>query len=221
MERIPEPELMDDEAQALAYARADFEIPHNQFIERFQSQWPSADINGSVIDLGCGPADISVRFARAYPHCTVLGVDGAKAMLAHGLTRIQEEGLQEQITLEHRLLPDAALPSRCFQTVISNSLLHHLHQPQILWQTINQCAAQGAQVFVMDLMRPESEAIAEQMMNDYVTGEPEILQHDFYHSLLAAFTLDEVSAQLQQAGLAGLEVKAISDRHLLVAGRIS
>ena len=220
MIRIPEPELMDDEAQALAYVNADFEVPHSHFIELFQSQWPAENIVGEVIDLGCGPADISIRFAKAFPDTSVLGVDGAQAMLSHGVTRIQNEGLQERITLEHCLLPNTDLPFQYFQMVISNSLLHHLHEPQVLWQSIKQCAAPGARVFVMDLMRPDSEAIATQMMRDYVSDEPEILQHDFYHSLLAAFTIDEVRAQLQQAGLQGLEVKAISDRHLLIAGEM-
>ena len=32
MQRVPEPELMSDEDQAMAYANADFEEPHNHFI---------------------------------------------------------------------------------------------------------------------------------------------------------------------------------------------
>jgi len=32
MQRIPEPELMTDQEQAIAYANADFEEPHNHFI---------------------------------------------------------------------------------------------------------------------------------------------------------------------------------------------
>ena len=34
----------------------------------------------------------------------------------------------------------------------------------------------------------------------------------------AAFTVDEVQQQLRQAGLAGLSVQAVSDRHLTVVG---
>ena len=33
MERITEPELMSDKAQAIAYANANFEEPHNHFLE--------------------------------------------------------------------------------------------------------------------------------------------------------------------------------------------
>ena len=40
MERIPEPELMEDEAQARAYAEANFAEPHSHFIELLQAVFP-------------------------------------------------------------------------------------------------------------------------------------------------------------------------------------
>ena len=80
MDRIPEPELMDDPAQALAYARADFSEPHEAFVGYFQERFPQWRPR-RVLDLGCGPADVTIRFARAYPECEIVGVDGAEAML--------------------------------------------------------------------------------------------------------------------------------------------
>ena len=50
MERIPEPDLMNDPEQALAYAQADFEEPHNQFVELFKNRFPEEKIeNGYVL----------------------------------------------------------------------------------------------------------------------------------------------------------------------------
>ena len=57
-------------------------------------------------------------------------------------------------------------------------------------------------------------------MRTYCGDEPEILQRDFYHSLLAAYRPDEVSDQLMEANLADLEVRIASDRHLLVTGYV-
>ena len=47
-----------------------------------------------------------------------------------------------------------------------------------------------------------------------------MLKRDFHQSLLAAYTPDEVRAQLATAGLDQLKVEAVSDRHLIVWGRI-
>ena len=79
MQRILEPELMDDSWQAEAYACADFSTPNAAFIQHFSDRFPGFD-SGSIVDLGCGPGDIALRFARRYPRCEVIGIDGAGAM---------------------------------------------------------------------------------------------------------------------------------------------
>lgn len=218
MQRTPEPELMDDAAQARAYAEADFEQPHNQFIVHFQRCFARQPISGCVLDLGCGPGDITRRFALAYPAVTLHAVDGAAHMLELGAEMLGRTGLEARITLIPALLPHEALPRTGYDAVISNSLLHHLDDPQTLWQSITRYARPGAPVFVMDLTRPESTAAARAMMEQYAAGEPDILRQDFYNSLCAAYRLDEIAAQLKTAGLDHLSIETVSDRHIIVHG---
>src|SRR3569833_681873 len=170
MQRIPEPDLMDDDAQARAYAEADF--------------------------------------------------DDAAAMLSYGDRRVVQEGLQSRITLVHGYLPDAQLPCMQYDAVISNSLLHHLRAPAALWRTLRACVRAAAPVFVMDLLRPEGRAEADALVEQFAANEPAVQRHDFLHSLLAAYRLDEVAAQLRDAGLAYLAIAAVSARHLAVHGRM-
>ncbi len=218
MERIPEPELMDDAEQARAYAAADFEEPHSRFIELFGDCFGTETPGARVLDLGCGPADITVRFARAYPCATVDGIDGAAAMLREGERRVREAGLEGRVRLVEGYLPDCEAPQREYDIVISNSLLHHLPDPMVLWEAVNRWARPGALVFVMDLMRPQSLEEARWMVDEYVAGEPEVLRQDFHNSLLAAWRPDEIREQLAAADLSHLTVEAVSDRHLIVHG---
>ncbi len=102
--------------------------------------------------------------------------------------------------------------------MISNSLLHHLNDPQVLWQSVLRHAAPGAPVFVMDLRRPDSLESAAALTNTYAANEPDILRNDFYHSLLAAYRVDEIQAQLRCAGIDWLTVSALGDRHIIVYG---
>jgi len=104
--------------------------------------------------------------------------------------------------------------------VVSNSLLHHLHDPAGLWRMIRARGAAGAAVVVMDLMRPASESAARALVEAYAADEPEVLRRDFYNSLLAAFEPGEVRQQLAAAGLGHFSVTEASDRHLVVRGRI-
>ncbi|MHB1324861.1 MAG: class I SAM-dependent methyltransferase [Thermoleophilia bacterium] len=221
MQRILEPELMNEEEQARAYAAADFEEPHNQFIELFQAAFPGLDVSGFALDLGCGPGDIARRFARAFPACSVHGVDGAEAMLRCGQQIIeQDREVHERVALIRGYLPGAMLPRDSYDIVISNSLLHHLANPAILWEAINAQAAPGAPVFIMDLARPQNQEEADYLVDVYMPGEPEILRRDFFNSLLASFTVEEVRDQLCQAGLDYFSLEPASDRHLAAWGRM-
>ncbi|MGR8953019.1 MAG: class I SAM-dependent methyltransferase, partial [Gammaproteobacteria bacterium] len=96
----------------------------------------------------------------------------------------------------------------------------HLPDPQILWRTVKSAARTGARIAVMDLLRPSSRRAAEELVATYAANEPDILRRDFYHSLLAAFTLDEIAGQLLEAGLS-LKIEPISDRHVFIKGIIS
>jgi len=219
MERIPEPELMDDTEQARAYAGADFSEPHQAFVERFARCFPRHRPR-RVLDLGCGAADITIRFARAYPGCDLTGVDGAPAMLALAREATARAEMDSRIHLRELRLPDASLAPHAFDTVISNSLLHHLADPQVLWSAVAHCAQPGAAVFIMDLRRPDTREQAACLVQEYSGNEPEVLRRDFFNSLLAAYRPGEIVAQLARARLSHLQMDAVGDRHVVIHGRL-
>lgn len=218
MKRVPEPELMNEWEQARAYACADFSEPHDHFISLFREVIPGLPQDVAVLDLGCGPADISRRFARAFPDCYIHGVDGAPNMLQLGRDANMAEGLADRIEMIQRHLPCAALPKDSYDVIISNSLLHHLPDPGVLWQSVLQFGRAGTAVFIMDLKRPESKEQAQGYVERYAANEPEVLRNDFYASLCAAFTETEIEMQLSQRNLTQLHVRVVSDRHLIIYG---
>jgi cyclopropane fatty-acyl-phospholipid synthase-like methyltransferase len=218
MERVPEPELMDEPVQALAYASADFSEPHEAFVAQFKRCFPAFS-GGAVLDLGCGPADVTIRFARAYPAARIVGVDGAQAMLDLGQRAIAAAGLEDRIRLDRLRLPAPIAGEPRYAAVISNSLLHHLGEARVLWEAVAAAAAPGSPVFVMDLMRPPSREAALALLALHAAEAPEVLRRDFLNSLCAAFRPDEVRLQLAAAGLSHLQVEVVSDRHLIVHGQ--
>jgi ubiquinone/menaquinone biosynthesis C-methylase UbiE len=219
--RITEPELMLDEAQVEAYARADFSKPHQRFVELFQSRFDGNQVEGWVLDLGCGSGDITLRFARAFLKTQLVGVDGSTTMLRWAKNTLNQDLLlTSRVQFLEGILPHANIPNNIYSAIISNSLLHHLPDPMVLWQVIRDHGQTGTQICIMDLRRPANEAEARQFVKDYASGEPAVLQRDFYNSLRAAFTPEEVRQQLKNAGMKNLCVESASNRHLLVAGTL-
>ena len=220
MKRVPEPELMTDAEQAFAYANADFEEPHNHFIELLkESIGNNIPESGNAVDLGCGAADISIRFAKAFPDYQIDAIDGAKAMLLEGERAIKKAGLSERINLIETKLQDTTLAGKDYSVIFCNAMLHHLHDPLVLWDLIGTTNNRPF-VFVMDLMRPDSDEQVNELIEKYASGEPEILKKDFRNSLKAAFTANEVESQLSCVGLGELAVSIVSDRHLSVSRKL-
>jgi trans-aconitate methyltransferase len=211
---------MDDHQQAAAYANADFEEPHEQFATLFQQAFPNHEFTGVLLDLGCGPGDITRRVARRFPKVRIDAVDGAAVMLAEGQRLTSGTNEASRIHYVHGLLPGCQLPQQHYDGIFSNSLLHHLADPMVLWHSVKDHAKAGTPVFVMDLLRPDSKQTAKQLVEQYAADEPAVLKEDFYNSLLAAFEIDEVRQQLTECGLQHLQVGQVSDRHLTVSGYI-
>jgi len=217
--RTPEPELMDSAAQVDAYASADFSASNQWFVDRLIERFKPRPERGTLVDLGCGPGDICIRLAHALPGWRIEGVDAGANMLATARRAVAQVGLAKRIQLRLARLPDAALGTQGFECVVSNSLLHHLPDPDTLWQAVRQVAAPGAWIQVMDLDRPESGEQADALVELHSGGEPDVLKTDFRNSLHAAWRVDEVRGQLERAGLP-LDCEKVSDRHWLVSGRL-
>ena len=219
MRRIVEPELMDGREQAEAYARADFEESNRAIVESFNVHFPGVGLAGDILDLGCGPGDITFQFAARFPTSSVLGVDGSPVMIELANERkARQTELSDRVTFMEGLIPGAPIPDQSYTAIVSNSFLHHLHRPEVLWQTVTRHASPGTKVFISDLFRPVSQQEASRLVNEYAAREPEILRRDFYNSLLAAFEPSEIEAQIAEAGFDELRVETISDRHLVIFG---
>lgn len=230
LDRICEPELMDDTQQADDYAAADFSSSDAVTVGRILALFGPAGLGARILDLGCGPGNLSFPLAARCPGAMLLGLDGAAAMLRHAAARRQslaadgQERLAQRLVFERAVLPltaaEAAALGGSFSAVVSNSLLHHLHDPLVLWRSIRQLAAPGAAIYCCDLRRPPTAAALSQLVERHAATAPPLLRRDFGLSLRAAFRPEEVRAQLERIGLACLQVESRDDRYLEVHGRL-
>ena len=220
IERTLEPEVMDEPQRAAAYAKADFSQVNDDFVAGLLRRCPEA-AKSRVLDIGCGPADIPIRLLRKAPAAEISAVDASGVMIALAVDALAAQKLTGKIRLLVARVPGLPLESGSFDAVISNSLTHHLPDPNALWGEAKRLLKPGGFLYVTDLIRAESKERARETVETYSGNEHPLLKDDFYHSLLAAFTVEEVSRQLISADLGELEAQAVSDRHWLVAGTVA
>jgi ubiquinone/menaquinone biosynthesis C-methylase UbiE len=215
MQRLPEPELMVDAAQCQAYASANFAASNQMFVETVRGLIPATAVN--VLDVGCGPGDVMIRLVGQCPSLEITAVDGSLAMIQLATKAVENCGLSKTIKTLQGYVPGLELPPEHFDVVLSKDFLHHLPDPMAFWHEVRRLIKPRGLICVMDLRRPDTAAAAQAIVDAVAGQEAEILRVDFYNSLLAAFTPAEIQEQLRSAGL-DLDVKILSDRHLLIQG---
>lgn len=223
MKRIPEPELMVGPEQAEAYAGPHLDSAYWLFLQCFRKFFSDLVPEEAILDIGCGPAAIPLRFARLFPNCEIHGVDGAQQMLEYGRQAIRREGLEHQIQLFHGILPHRLLlPRSHYELIISNSFLHHLDDPMVLWNALHAYGQPNAAILIVDLVRPTSKEQARMVVANFLPDAPFQLREDMMLSLCAGFSRDEVTSQLKEAGLnENLCVKMVSPCQFAVYGRLN
>lgn len=213
MDRIPEPEYMDLPEEAEAYAIADFSDVNQAFADRLSEL--AADGPALALDLGTGPADIPARVKAARPDWQIVGFDASFAMLQ--LAQNSRAGAIWPVLGDAKRLP---FSNAAFDVVFSNSIIHHITDTAPFWSELRRVARPGALVFLRDLARPEDAVAARRVVKTYSGNESMLLQEEFYRSLLAAYTPEELRDQLATAGIRGLLVQMVTDRHLDIVGRL-
>ena len=220
MLRRPEPEVMDLLAEAKAYAETDFSDVNQRFVE-WLLELAGPRETADALDLGTGPGDIPVRLIRLRPKWRVVAVDASGPMLDFARRLVERAGLRPSIELIQADAKATSLPPQSFDVIFSNSLLHHITGAAPLWAEIKRLARPGATLLLRDLARPASPEAAREIVKKYAGDASDLLQEEYYRSLLAAYTPDEVRSQLADAGLSSLKVAMVTDRHLDVFGRLN
>lgn len=206
---------MEDEQRALVYAQAHLSSSNQWFVHQLLADYPGPFKN--VIDIGCGPGDVMLRLATSCPDVRITAIDGSAAMIELARDAVRAAKLDGRITVMRGHIPGLALDEHSFEAILSKDLLHHLPTPSVLWDEAKRLGRSGAVIYVMDLIRPATPQHARKIVETVAPSEHPLFKEDFYNSLCAAFTVEEVKAELIQARL-GLHVIQVSDRHMIIKG---
>ncbi|GIW89094.1 MAG: hypothetical protein KatS3mg108_3418 [Isosphaeraceae bacterium] len=211
--RVLEPEVMDGPEEARDYDAMDHTEVNARFVADFLAVHGPCR-GGLILDLGTGTARIPIELCRRDPAARVVGVDLAEAMLELARGHVEAAGLAERITLRRADAKHAEAPDRrCYEAVLSNSIVHHIAEPGSVLAAMLAAVAPGGTVFVRDLARPGSRSELDRLVERYAGQEPEPARLLFAASLQAALTVDEMCSQLRSLGIRDPDVRMTSDRH--------
>ena len=210
LERVLEPEVMDTLAAAHDYDCMDHSGVNQAFVADLLQ---AGEIGTEILDLGTGTAQIPVVLCQQNPHCRVMGIDLAANMLDLARYNIEVEGFTDRIFLQQIDAKDLPMESESFDTVMSNSIIHHIPEPRVAFTEAVRVARSGGLLFFRDLLRPTTDEQVVTLVKQYAGEENEHQQQMFEDSLRAALSLAEIRQLISALGFDEETVQSSSDRH--------
>jgi ubiquinone/menaquinone biosynthesis C-methylase UbiE len=222
--RVPEPEVMDDSGDVEAYAsaatQAHLDKIDDTFVEHALRLVPGREA-GRALDIGTGPGQIVLKLARRLPGWAFIGVDHAPNMIAQALANLRsaDTGASAAGARAARVgfsVADGnrlAFPSASFDLVMSNSVLHHLAEPERVFSEIARVAKPGAAILIRDLRRPSRLGYPFHVRwhGRHYSGTMYKL---YCASVRSAYTLEEIKALCLRSPLADTTVFTHGRTHL-------
>lgn len=219
LERILEAEVMDSVQEAAEYQTMDHSEVNRRFAEDLRTFLGARSPEGDFLDVGTGTALIPIACCRSLPEVRFVAADLSQPMLDLAFKNIAEAGLADRIQLKR--LDGKSLPFRAgeFYGVTSNSLIHHIPDPEDALREQWRVLQSGGVWFHRDLLRPADDAALRSLVELHAEGATEHQRKLFADSLHAALTLEELQAIHSRLGIPVGWIRQTSDRHWTIAGR--
>ena len=231
MERVPEPELMEEKEQVISYDEADFSEGEVNLINQINYYLLRKNISlgekDLIVDLGCGPGNISEKLAIKWPNTEVVGIDGSKEMILGAERNKKIAAKQKELKNLRYICSDIKdiklnnfLINKKISLLVSNSLIHHITHLEDFFNTIRSLSSSITVNFHKDLKRPLDEKSALELKAQCSNEYNEVLTNDYYASLKASYTFKELKNFTLENDLSSLDVFEEGDNYLIVYGNV-
>ena len=231
MERVPEPELMEEKEQVISYDEADFSEGEVNLINQINHYLLGKNIflgeKDLIVDLGCGPGNISEKLAIKWPNTEVVGIDGSKEMILRAEYNKSISTNQKKLKNLRYVCSDIKdlksnnfLLKKKISLLVSNSLIHHITNLEDFFNTIRSLSNNITVNFHKDLKRPLDAKSALKLKAKCSTEYNEILTNDYYASLRASYSFKELKNFTIENNLSSLDVFEDGDKYLILYGNV-
>jgi ubiquinone/menaquinone biosynthesis C-methylase UbiE len=210
LERILETEAMDSVAETESYDSMDHTEANASFIGRLFDLGAS----GRMLDIGTGPGHMPPLICDRDPDATVVGVDLAQHMIAAAENNLAKTTHGARIEYVHMDAKGLNFADGEFDTVFSNTILHHIPDPRPFLREARRVLRPGGTLLVRDLFRPPSREQLEALVAAHAGECTEHQRGLFADSLHAAFSPEEFRDLADESGLKLAEIVIDSDRHM-------
>lgn len=208
--RVLEPEVMNDREEAIEYNEMDHAAVNRNFVNDLLA---AGAIGIDCLDLGTGTALIPIELCLRNEDVRVMAADASAMMLDLARYQLEVNSLTQRIQLHLGDAKKLVFEDSFFDTIMSNSLVHHLPTHESFLAEALRVLRPGGLLFLRDLCRPASQTQLDSLVATYAANETDSSRQMLRQSLHAALSLDEIRELATNSGLPTDCVTMSSDRH--------
>jgi ubiquinone/menaquinone biosynthesis C-methylase UbiE len=224
LQRVAEPEVMDDSAEVEAYSSAAAQSYLNAIDDTFVDhamRLVGKRERGRALDIGTGPGQIVVKLARRLTRWKFIGVDRSSNMIAQGVASLTPAA-ELAGRVQFYVADGNQLPFRDgnFDLVMCNSVLHHFAEPRKLLAEIARLAKPEGAILLRDLRRPSRLAYPFHVRRHgrHYQG----LMYKLYcDSVRSAYKVEELQRLLDSSSIKGARIFEHNRTHIGIERPIS
>jgi demethylmenaquinone methyltransferase/2-methoxy-6-polyprenyl-1,4-benzoquinol methylase len=171
---------------------------------------PEAQLEGLVLDVATGTADLALALAQRYPHGRVVGVDFCPEMIELGRAKVAATGQNPRIRF---VIGDALqLPfaDGCFDAVTSGFALRNVADVPRAFAEMGRVVKAGGRVVNLEIARPTLPLFRQlfhfyfyrlvPLLGGFLAGQGDAY-HYLPHSLTHFLSPEELKAMMEGVGL--------------------
>jgi ubiquinone/menaquinone biosynthesis C-methylase UbiE len=206
--RVPEAEgVMLDPRQNQAFDEAGTERGVLAFLYLYHAAQIAALAapGATVLDLGCGPGQQLALAAQLAPEAQFIGLDASAPMLQAAQHKRAQHALHNLRLVEGDMTDLSAWKDGSVDALSCTTSLHHLPDAGALARCLREVARvlkPGGGLYLADFGRLRRRSTQRHFAHDWRAEQTPEFTQDYLASLAAAFSVAELSAAVQAAGLA-------------------
>jgi ubiquinone/menaquinone biosynthesis C-methylase UbiE len=122
---------------------------------------------GTLLDIGTGPAWLLLKLHQRSPSMRLVGIDSSPEMLARARETLSGAGLGNDIELKEGNAATIPYLDEVFDIVISTASVHHWKRPTVAFNEAYRILKKGGYALIYDVISDIPKSIIEQMKHEY------------------------------------------------------
>jgi len=107
---------------------------------------------GTLLDIGTGPARLLLKLHQQSPGMRLVGIDSSAAMVTQAKQNVAQAGLSEFIEVKEGSASSIPFPDQSFDIVVSTVSMHHWKQPEACLNEIYRVLKDNSFALIYDLV---------------------------------------------------------------------